>query len=212
MLSRWIAPMSLDVFLRDHFGRLPYATPFGAREATSVFGWDTLERFLCGHAEADILVVSRGKLADAPAPRTINEASALMREGIGLVVRRAEKHDPELAALSASIASEIPGEVNVQLFVTPADSHGFAWHYDDEEVFIVQTHGAKEYFLRDNTVEHSRPAGVPPDFTRVRDETSSYASVKLIPGDWLYIPSPWWHVAKPLEDSLSISIGITPTL
>jgi ribosomal protein L16 Arg81 hydroxylase len=133
-----------------------------------------------------------------------------MAEGIGLVIRRAEQHDAELAALASLITREIPGQVNVQLFVTPGATHGFTWHYDDEEVLIVQTHGTKDYYLRDNTVERCRPAGAPPDFTRISDESSPLAGVRLIAGDWLYIPSPWWHVAKCLEDSLSISIGISP--
>jgi ribosomal protein L16 Arg81 hydroxylase len=212
MLSRWLAPMQLDVFLRDYFRKQPYATPFGAQSSSHAFGWDTLERFLVEKFEADILVVSRGKLADAPAPRTLADARALMAEGIGLVIRRAEQHDGELAALASSITRDIPGQVNVQLFVTPAGTHGFTWHYDDEEVFIVQTHGGKEYFLRDNTVERCRPAGAAPDFTRIAGESSPVAGVRLIAGDWLYIPSPWWHMAKCLEDSLSISIGITPAV
>jgi ribosomal protein L16 Arg81 hydroxylase len=210
MLSRWLAPMQLDVFLREHFRKQPYATPFGAQSIIQAFSWRTLERFLAEQPEADILVISRGKLVDAPRPRTLAEVRALMREGIGLVIRRAEQHDPDLAALAASITREIPGQVNVQLFVTPGATHGFAWHYDDEEVLIVQTHGTKDYFLRDNTVERCRPAGAPPDFTRITGESSPLAGVRLIAGDWLYIPSRWWHVAKCLEDSLSVSIGITP--
>jgi ribosomal protein L16 Arg81 hydroxylase len=30
----------------------------------------------------------------------------------------------------------------------------------------------------------------------------------LIGGDWLYIPARWWHGAKCIEDSLSISLGL----
>jgi hypothetical protein len=30
----------------------------------------------------------------------------------------------------------------------------------------------------------------------------------LIAGDWLYVPARWWHVAKCVEDSLSISLGV----
>jgi ribosomal protein L16 Arg81 hydroxylase len=33
---------------------------------------------------------------------------------------------------------------------------------------------------------------------------------RLLPGDWLHVPARWWHMAKCLEDSLSISVGVRP--
>jgi 50S ribosomal protein L16 3-hydroxylase len=100
--------------------------------------------------------------------------------------------------------------VHIQLFVTPAGTHSFGWHYDFEDVFIVQATGVKEYFLRDNTVERQRARGTCPDFERFRQEISPLATVRLLQRDWLYIPSRWWHVAKCIEDSLSISVGVFP--
>jgi ribosomal protein L16 Arg81 hydroxylase len=34
-------------------------------------------------------------------------------------------------------------------------------------------------------------------------------TARLFAGDWLYIPSRWWHMAKCIEDSLSISLGLS---
>jgi 50S ribosomal protein L16 3-hydroxylase len=133
-----------------------------------------------------------------------------MLEGVGFVIRRAEEHDVGLAKLAALLTQQIPGEVHVQLFVTPARTHGFGWHYDDEDVFIVQTDGTKDYFFRENSVERHRPPEAAPDFSRFRHETSPIGTSRLIAGDWLYIPARWWHVAKCVEDSLSISLGISP--
>ena len=133
-----------------------------------------------------------------------------MSRGIGLVVRRAEEHDPALAQLASSLTQHIPGQANIQLFVTPAGTHGFSWHYDDEEVFIVQTHGIKDYFFRNNSLERQRRPGKAPDFSLSNKETSPIGTTRLIAGDWLYIPSRWWHVAKCVEDSLSISLGVAP--
>jgi ribosomal protein L16 Arg81 hydroxylase len=131
-----------------------------------------------------------------------------MRRGVGLVIRRAEQHDVGLARLATSFAEDIPGEMHIQLFVTPAGTHSFGWHYDFEDVFIVQTTGVKEYFLRDNTVERQRARGTCPDFERFRHEVTPLAAVQLLRGDWLYIPARWWHVAKCIKDSLSISVGV----
>jgi ribosomal protein L16 Arg81 hydroxylase len=74
----------------------------------------------------------------------------------------------------------------------------------------VQTAGQKQYFFRENTVmaQAQKPAG--PDFAAIRHETSPLYSCTLEPGDWLHLPRGMWHVAKPLEDSLSLSLGVLP--
>jgi ribosomal protein L16 Arg81 hydroxylase len=210
MLDQWLNPTSVSLFSRDYLRKQPYARPFAARNAMAIFTWATLDRLLTERPAADILVVARGKLVEVATPRCLADARSLMVEGIGLVIRRAEQHDAGLAKLAASFAERIPGEVHVQLFVTPAGAYGFGWHYDDEDVFIAQTDGAKDYFFRGNSVEHLRRPEATPDFSRVREETSSIGSARLIAGDWLYIPSRWWHVAKCVEDSLSISLGVRP--
>jgi len=210
MLNEWLSPMPVNLFVRDYLRKQPYASPSSARNIIPTFGWGTLERLLAKQAEADILVIARGKLVQAPTPKTLAEVRALMLQGVGLVIRRAEQHDDGLDKLAASLMRDIPGEVHVQLFVTPAGTHGFGWHYDDEEVFIVQTEGTKDYFFRDNTVERYRLSGAAPDFSRHSHEVSPIGTARLLAGDWLYIPYRWWHVAKCIEDSLSISFGISP--
>jgi Cupin superfamily protein len=112
-----------------------------------------------------------------------------MSSGTGLVIRHAEKLDAGVAGLAASVTQHIPGEVHVQLIVTPAGTYGFGWHYDDEDVFIVQTEGSKHYFFRDNTAERERPSGTAPDFTRFGGEAAPIGTARLLAGDWLYIPT-----------------------
>jgi 50S ribosomal protein L16 3-hydroxylase len=209
MLDEWLSPMSVSVFARDYLRKQPFASPSSARIAIPVFGWGTLERLLTNDP-GDLLVIARGKLVDVPAPKTLAEVRALLLEGVGLVIRRAEQVDAGLARLAASLTQNIPGKVHVQLFVTPSGTHGFGWHYDDEDVFIVQTEGSKDYFFRDNTVESHRPLGAAADFTQFGNEVSAIGTARLIAGDWLYIPARWWHMAKCVEDSLSISLGISP--
>lgn len=209
MLDVWLSTISVQAFTREYLRRIPYAQPSTAQNALQLFGWDTLERILVQHPNADILVVGRNSLMGLPPPRNLTEAHALMSQGVGLVVRRAEKHDSGLAKLAELITHDIPGEVHIQLFVTPCGTYGFGWHYDDEDVFIAQTAGAKDYFFRKNTVECFRSSGTAPDFGRFIEETSPICSARLVAGDWLYIPSRWWHVAKCVEDSLSISLGVS---
>lgn len=210
MLREWLAPGTLEDFARSHLRRLPEARPSSARAVTSLFTWETFGRVLGSDPAPDVLVVDAGReLAVAP-PRDLATARGLFREGAGFVVRRAERHDPGLRALAESFAKDLPGEVHLQLFVTPAGRHGFAWHYDFEEVFIAQTAGVKDYYFRPNTVDLDTPLGAQPDFAAYRRETSPMGAARLGAGDWLYLPGRWWHVAKCVEDSLSISVGVLP--
>jgi ribosomal protein L16 Arg81 hydroxylase len=209
MLEEWLNPMSVSSFARDYLRTQPYASPSSANRAMPIFGWDTLDQLLTRNPP-DVLVVAQGKLLELPSPRSLGEALDLLTSGVGLVIRRAEKVDDAVAGLAASVTQHIPGEVHVQLIVTPAGTYGFGWHYDDEDVFIVQTEGSKDYFFRDNTVDRERPAGTAPDFTRFGNEASPIGTARLLAGDWLYVPARWWHAAKCIEDSLSISLGIFP--
>ena len=201
--------MPVKSFVRQFFRKRPHASPLSARDHVHIFQWATLDNFLQIHMAADILVVAQGKLLSIPVPRSTAAVRALMASGVGLVIRRAEYHDPALAKFALSLTNFIPGEVHVQLFVTPAGTHGFGWHYDYEDVFILQNSGVKDYFFRDNTVERNRSVDSVPDFTRFRGETSPIGTTRLLPGDWLYIPSRWWHMAKSADDSLSVSLGIS---
>jgi 50S ribosomal protein L16 3-hydroxylase len=208
MLRRWLAPQPLDEFLGSHFGRSPFARPAAAIDVLSWFDWSALDALVAARRPApDVLVASSGRLVDMPAPRNLSEVRQVMCREHGVVVRKAERHDARLAELAQAMAVDLPGVVHVQIYATPAGTQTFGWHFDSEDVFIVQTAGAKDYYMRRNTVAPRSPEEYP-DFETVRRETSPLVAARLLPGDWLYIPARWWHLVHSLEDSLSISIGV----
>ena len=209
MLADWLGTLSLDEFRSTYLGRTPIAQPTTTLGARAILDWDGLGRVLAATAPPpDVLVVARGALLPFPAPRDLLELRAYMRMGIGLGMRHTQRCDDGLRKVADAFERDL-GEAQVQIFATPADTHGFSWHYDDEDVFIAQTAGTKDYFFRANTVcgETSAHASV---FGRFVEETSPIHTATLIPGDFLYIPARWWHMAKCREDALSISVGVFP--
>jgi 50S ribosomal protein L16 3-hydroxylase len=208
VLREWLGDVPVEWFLDHHYQREPYVRANSAAAAVPLLGWDTVARLV--ERGADMYVVRNGALRAEAAPPTFAEARALFREGYSLVVRSCEEHDAGLRDLRRSFAAELGGEVWVQAFVTPAGFHSFGWHYDCEEVFIVQTGGIKEYFLRPNTVNPSPTRDrMPRDMQWGREDKSGPAlAATLIAGDWLYIPRGFWHRAEAREDSLSLSVGI----
>jgi 50S ribosomal protein L16 3-hydroxylase len=205
-----MAPSDVPTFLRAHWGVAPQARPGAAKSVVPLLTWETLGRVLGTEGTIDLVTVKAGQLVDAPPPRSLAEARRLMTAGTSVVIRAAERHDPELARLASSFSATVAGEVHVQLYATPGGTNSYGWHYDFEDVFIVQTWGVKDYYFRANTVARETVLGDPLDFTGVRDEVSPLFTSRLIAGDWLYIPARWWHLVKCPEDSLSISIGVMP--
>jgi ribosomal protein L16 Arg81 hydroxylase len=200
--------MPVREFARTHLQRSPFARPGAARSALALLDWDTLDRVL--GARPEVLVAKEGRLVQAPVPRDLAAARRLMSQGLGLVVRRSEHYDPGLAGLAQAFARELPGQVQIQLYATPAGTQTFGWHFDFEDVFIAQTNGVKDYYFRENTLFSEFAPGTQPDFSRIREETSPLFCSRLLAADWLYIPARWWHLVSSVEHALSISIGVIP--
>jgi 50S ribosomal protein L16 3-hydroxylase len=208
-LRTWLQSVDLTQFEQAYLGREPISGANIAAAAARTCTWRGLDRMLRALPD-DVLVVARGRHLELPAPRTLRELGTLFAAGQGLAIRKAERHSPGLARLCAEFGLDLPGEQRVIAFATPAQTHGFGWHYDAEDVFIVQTQGDKEYLFRRNTVCDASPRSGQPDFSLHARETSPVMSCRLIAGDWLYIPRGFWHVAYAHRHSLSISIGVLP--
>lgn len=209
MLAEWLAPLTVDDFRCTYLHRSAWALPHSARSALGMLDWGILDEVLASNTPADIIVCARGQALALPPPRDLTTMRAYMRMGIGLCMRHTQRSHPRLAAVARAFERDIPGTVQVQVFVTPGGTHGFGWHYDVEDVFIAQTAGIKDYYFRENTVEATVPFP-PRDFSGYRAERSALQTATLVPGDFLYIPARWWHMAVCREDSLSISVGVLP--
>jgi hypothetical protein len=207
MLHQWLGGMPLDEFRADHLQRAPLARPSVVSDPGSLLDWALLGEVLAADPAPDTLVVAGGKLLPFPAPRALDELRAYLRIGVGLGMRHTERCHPALGRIADAFRTDL-GDAQVQIFVTPGETHGFSWHYDDEDVFIAQTAGVKDYYFRANTVSDVRAhASV---FHRFTEETSPLCTATLVPGDFLYIPARWWHMAVCRETSLSVSVGVFP--
>lgn len=208
MLTRWLGGMPLADFYREHFQKAPLAKPSAAHDAVPLLTWDHIARLVAAKPRPDTMVVRNGKLLDGREPGSLGEAQDLFGAGCSIVMRRLERHDDGLAALAKRIGAEVEGEVSIQAYATPRSFSSFGWHYDCEDVFIIQTAGTKEYFLRANTVNPVPRLSAMPRDMQYEKETTPTIACTLVAGDWLYVPSGWWHVARALDDALSISVGV----
>jgi ribosomal protein L16 Arg81 hydroxylase len=205
-LARLLGEMPVGTFLETVFLRQPFSRPHGADEFRLLGMWETVERIL-GEPGADVLVCRQGSRREGAVPSAV-EARALFADGYTLLVRHAERHDPGLAELAQAFARGFGAAVDVHIYCTPAGQHGFGWHYDAEDVFILQTEGVKEYSLRKNTVNPWPLVETLPADMKYEREQMPLLKCPLAAGDWLYIPNGYWHVAQSREDSISLAVGV----
>jgi ribosomal protein L16 Arg81 hydroxylase len=205
-IEKILRDIAVEEFIDRYYLKLPYSQPQGAEEFTDLASWKTLEKIL-KKPEADVRVVREGRDWEGNRP-TCEEAGDLYSQGYTFSVRHAEKHDRGLARLARSFRKDFRAPIDIHLYFTPCDSFGFDWHYDAEEVFILQAQGVKEYSLRKNTVnpwplEETLPADM-----EYEKEVMPVMSCRLNPGDWLYLPAGYWHKGIARADSISIAVGI----
>jgi lysine-specific demethylase/histidyl-hydroxylase NO66 len=114
---------------------------------------------------------------------------------------RPHEHNDNIHTMLSLLESEFGCMVGSNAYLTPLNSQGFAPHYDDVDVFILQLEGYKRWrvyapFNKRETLprESSR------DYTEKEvDENigeGQEMDVVLGPGDVLYLPRGWIHQAE----------------
>ena len=210
ILKSVLGNTSLDSFLEKNFTKLPFSSQGGAEKYSHLLNWKIVEEVLA--AKKSVLrIVQDGKVIKDYVDLNFDEAQVHHRKGHTLLLRFAEKSHPLLMDLAQDFARSFHTEVDIQLYCTPEGHNAFGWHYDVEEVFIFQTQGSKQYTIRPNTI-HPNPlvSSIPKDLGYEKETSTLKVEVTLEAGDFLYIPSGWWHRALTQKESMHISIGLMP--
>lgn len=211
ILQQLLGKIPAATFLEETFYRSPFALAGGCR---NVIEWDaraTCERLLPQDG-LDLLVTREGHPWDGPPVNSAEVGRAALADGYTLCLRHADRHDPALAKLAADFQADFLAPIDVHVYCTPAERPGFGWHYDAEDVFILQTEGTKDWWLRKNTVNPWPLVETIPADMRYEREIMPAMHCTLEAGDWLYIPAGYWHRTSAPQVSTSLSIGIlSPT-
>lgn len=212
LLEELLNDFPRERFLREHYQKRPYSGRAAAERLLELGSWSTVDELVEG-TECDLLLARQGVPYTGERPKTAKEARELFAQGYTLVLRQPDQHHAGLSQLARGFSAELHGRINLHLYCTPAGQHGFGWHCDPEEVFILQTAGRKDYLLRENTLQ---PVPLPealPSGALAAQETTPVETRSLSAGDFIYIPAGHWHMAQAPEEALSISIGLmAPTL
>lgn len=135
---------------------------------------------------------------DEPSPATPPQLQALMESGWSLQVHQPQRFIEPLWRLAAALECQFQCLVGINSYITPPQCQGFAPHFDDVELFIIQTEGRKSWKLH-------RQDGMLPNFPSSDLDGTGLGppdlEVTLDPGDVLYLPRGAIHQAVAVADN-----------
>jgi mannose-6-phosphate isomerase-like protein (cupin superfamily) len=124
---------------------------------------------------------------------------ALFDEGATVVLQALHRSWPALTTFTAELELELGHPCQVNAYLTPPGSQGFAVHEDSHDVFVFQTHGTKLWEI--HHVDGERPCDAH-EGCRVDD-------VLMRPGTCMYLPTGTPHAARAQDSaSLHVTLGI----
>lgn len=110
----------------------------------------------------------------------------------------------------------IPGTTQINAFASIA-GRGLSWHWDPQEIFIVQVRGRKLWHVAPNeyidwpTVSGQAGAERRPDIrpqlkdpTRPVERPKQWQTIEMTPGSVLFLPRGYWHTTENIDESLHL--------
>lgn len=133
-------------------------------------------------------------------------------DGATMVLQGLHRTWEPLIAFSQGLAGELGHPVQVNGYVTPAQSRGFDDHYDVHDVFVLQIDGEKEWTIHAPVLEaplRSQPWTDRRSAVEAEADLAPLIKTVLAPGDCLYLPRGYLHAAQALGGiSTHLTIGV----
>ncbi|MEH0830322.1 cupin domain-containing protein [Micromonospora sp. CPCC 205739] len=136
----------------------------------------------------------------------------LYASGATLVLQGLHRTWPALVDFARDLGTALAQPLQVNAYLTPAGSQGFATHYDTHDVFVLQVDGRKHWRIHPPVLPdplEKQPWGGRADEVAATADGPAALDVVLAPGDALYLPRGWLHSAQAQESaSLHLTVGI----
>jgi len=118
--------------------------------------------------------------------------------GATIVLQGLHRTWKPLRDFSRQLILDLGHPVQINAYITPAQSRGFDPHYDVHDVFVLQISGEKRWVVHEPVQEH--PFADEPwsqHAVAVAGRASEQPAIETVlrPGDALYLPSGWIHSA-----------------
>ena len=136
----------------------------------------------------------------------------LYADGATLVLQGLHRLWPALIDFAVDLRADLGTPVQINAYLTPPESRGFATHYDTHAVFVLQVAGRKHWRVHrpvvTDPIERQAWGGHTGEVAATAAAEPVIDTV-LEPGDALYLPRGWLHAAEALdEQSLHLTVGL----
>jgi cupin superfamily protein len=229
-LSRCVA-CGPETFAAEHWGRAPLLTravELGSGFA-DLFSGDAVDELLSrrGLRTPFLRMAKDGTVLPAAsftrgggAGASIGDQAAddrvlaALADGATLVLQALHRTWPPLVDFGAQLVAELGHPIQVNAYITPPESQGFAPHYDVHDVFVLQVSGRKRWTIHAPVVLDpldNQPWEGHREAVAARAAEAPLIDAVLEPGDALYLPRGTIHAAKAQgETSIHLTIGVHP--
>jgi hypothetical protein len=229
-LADLIAPVPLDRFESDVFGRRPLHIPAPTGGPSKrILNWQRMNELLAVHShwtEANLKLIMNSrpvqtefyiddvKTLGGPQPRADPaKVDLFLAMGASLVANSLEDISPEARAVTAALSGHYSAAANANAYCSFAAVQAFASHCDLHEVFAVQCEGEKDWRIYQNRADVPIVTPTGDDAQAVIDSAKGriLMEVRMRPGDLLYIPRGYYHDALATsEASLHVTFAVAP--
>ena len=186
----------------------------------SVFTWTTLNRILemSDRYSERISLVREGNrldkrlfLIDVEGGVRRVDVAAVRRavsEGFSILLDATHEYHRPSRDLIDSVAADLGERVSINVYTSWSADKCFLTHWDEHDVFIVQTEGAKIWTVYSPT--RAAPLANDVSHDQSPEDLHLFWEGRLEAGEVLYIPRGWWHHAKSTaEGSIHLTLGFT---
>ena len=215
-------PLGVSEFFNQHWGVKPVYIEGEDGKFASLLRWDDLNDIIRHHhlEYPRLRLAKSGEILeqtqffdhkDTESGETVSslrlpQVYRQLRDGATLILDSVDDLHEPVSRLSESLEWSFRNPTQVNAYVSCHPTEGFSLHWDDHDVLIFQVHGIKEWEVR----AQSRRAPLQND---VKHSNHPPSDIKwkgaLTPGDLLYIPRGWWHVAQATGDpTLHLTLGV----
>lgn len=230
-LADLLFPVTEADFMRDYEGRQPLHVSAGDHphkagmltwqafnsllQQTHVWTAETLRLMLDGQAVrpeqyCKPIATPSGPIL-RPSPTMVD---VFLSGGASLVANDVLHAHPPLTHVGQILGRTFAATVGANVYCSFQGIRAFGSHYDNHDVFVIQTEGEKVWTLYENRADN------PVDLLPGSDDTQRFfersrgavmSQVRLRRGDVLYLPRGWYHDALATDGaSLHVTYSVTP--
>ncbi len=218
-ISDLLQGMTREVFFKEYFQKKPFVLK---RNDPDFYGdilrLEDLEYFIECNTD-HISTVSaveedgaRARFEGGSKTSYVEQVYDKLHNGFSIVLDALQLNHPPLKDMCLGLQSETMYRFQTNIYITPPAARAFKLHFDGHDVFILQTHGTKKWFVD----EEALMVPIEGDHYKGPDtmEGRTYTEHLMEPGDFMYVPKGFLHRAESsdTEFSIHITLGFHPPI